>query len=75
MSLNGFVVRRSSMIRAGEIVESKDATVKFNRMLKDGSQSLAKAILDTGKLHGPMSLKRQIELIEYADNVRVCYVD
>lgn len=75
MTVNGFVVRRSITIKSDDIVESKDATVKFNRMLKDGSQSLAKAILDTGKLHGPMSLKRQIELIEYADNVRVCYVD
>lgn len=75
MTVNGFVVRRSITIKSDDIVESKDATVKFNRMLKDGSQSLAKAILDTGKLHGPISLKRQIELIEYADNVRVCYVD
>lgn len=75
MSVNGFVIRRSTTIKSGEIVESKDAIIKFHRMLKDGSQILAKAILDTGKLHGTMSLKKQIELIEYADNVRVCYVD
>ena len=75
MTVNGFVVRRSITIKSDDIVESKDAIIKFHRMLKDGSQMLAKAILDGGKLHGPMTMKQQMELIEYADNVRVCYVD
>lgn len=74
MSVNGFVVRRSTTIKSGDIVESKDAIIKFHRMLKDGSQMLAKAILDGGKVYGPMTMKQQIELIEYADNVQVVYV-
>lgn len=74
MTVNGFVIRRSTTIKSNEIVESKDAIIKFNRMLKDGSQMLAKALLDSGRLHGPMTMKQQVELIEYADNVQVVYV-
>lgn len=75
MKINGFVVRRSTQISAKDIVESKDAVIKFNKMINEGSRLLCKAILDTKKLHGPLTLQKQREAIEYAYNVRICHVE
>ena len=75
MTLNGFVVRRSNKKGALEPSESKDAMLKFNRKMREGSVELCRALLSSGALHGPMSMKQQTDAIEYAYGVGVAYVD
>ena len=75
MSLNGFVVRRSVELAPDDIVQSKDGTIRFKKMIERGSRSLCKAILESGKLHGPMTTKQQVESVAYAYDVGVAYVE
>ncbi len=75
MSVNGFVVRRSAPLTAEEIVQSKDGMVRFKKMLQQGSVNLCRAILESGKLHGAMTEKQQMQSISYAYDVGVAYVE
>jgi len=75
MNVNGFVVRRSSGPRPKDLFESKDAMLKFNRKMREGSVEHCKAILESGTLYGPMTMKQQTDAISYAYGVGVAYVD
>lgn len=75
MSVNGFVVRRSAPLDENDIVQSKDSIIRFRKMLHRGSIELCKAILESGRLHGHMTEKQQMDSIAYAYQVGVAYVD
>ena len=74
MSVNGFVVRRSYKKSPKDFFDSKDAMLKFNRHMQFASVEHCRAILESGKLYGPMTMKQQTDAIEYAYGVGVAYV-
>lgn len=74
MNINGFVVRRSNKPGKQEVFESKDAMLKFNRRMREGSVEHCRAILESGSLYGPMTMKQQTDAISYAYGVGVAYV-
>lgn len=58
----------SLLTRGVEHRDAKMDAMTFN--FKIGSRDLCKAILATGRTHGPMSEAAQIEAVEYAYNLR-----
>jgi hypothetical protein len=46
-------------------------TINYMEGLQNGSKALCAAILKTGKLHGPMTIEKQLQAIEYAHDVEL----
>lgn len=46
-------------------------TVNYMQQLQDGSKALCAAILKSGRLHGPLTIERQLQAIEYAHDVEL----
>ena len=46
-------------------------TVNYMQRLQEGSKALCAAILKSGKLHGPLTVEKQLQAIEYAHDVEL----
>jgi hypothetical protein len=71
--MNGFMTRLPARIQSSKL-PSKDTDAQYYAALVEGSRELAKAILKTKKLHGPMTNKEQIDLVGWAYDVNITVV-
>lgn len=60
----------NSPITPREATKREQAADSTRKAVIKGSKRLAKAILSTNKLFGPMSIASQIEAIEYAYDIQ-----
>jgi len=71
--MNGFMTRLPARIQSSKL-PSKESDAQYFAKLVEGSRELAKAILKTKKLHGPMTKEEQIDLVAWAYDVNITVV-
>jgi hypothetical protein len=71
--MNGFMTRLPARIQSSKL-PSKESDAQYFARLVEGSRELAKAIMKTGKFHGPVSEEDQIALVAWAYDVKITVV-
>lgn len=71
--MNAFMTRNPKRIEAHNL-PSKESDSQYYAKLVEGSQELAKAIIVSGKLHGPMTEAEQVNLVAWAYDVKITIV-
>jgi len=60
----------SNPLTTREVSKREQAAEWERRSIIRGSKNLAKAILKTNKLFGPMSVEKQVEAVKYAYDIK-----
>ena len=71
--MNAFMTRNPKRIDASKL-PSKESDAQYYAKLVEGSQELAKAIIVSGKLHGPMTEAEQVDLVAWAYDAKITVV-
>lgn len=71
--MNAFMTRNPKRIEAHKL-PSKESDAQYYAKLIEGSRELAKAIIVSGKLHGPMTDAEQVDLVAWAYDVKITVV-
>lgn len=61
-----YMIRRPKDMDVERLPNRSDSDARWKRQMIRSSKMLVKAILKTGKLHGPMSEEDQVRAIGYA---------
>jgi hypothetical protein len=71
--MNAFMTRNPKRIEAHKL-PSKESDAQYYAKLIEGSKELVKAIIVSGKLHGPMTEAEQVDLVAWAYDVKITVV-
>lgn len=68
---SAIMIRRTKPISVSRLPDRSDSREKYFAAMLEGSKALCQSILETNKLHGPMTEMEQVDAIGWAYDVKV----
>ena len=68
---SAIMIRRTGPISVNKLPDRSDSEIRYQAAMERGSKAFLQAILDTGKVYGPMTQQQELEAISWAYNVDV----
>lgn len=68
---NAIMIRRTKPISLSKLPDRSGSEKFYEAAMQESAKAEAQAVLDTGKLYGPMTEQQQVDAISWAYDVQV----